>query len=67
MERDKEAVPAGQSGHGGATGVRSLYPAMTLCLPSAAANEDESWIEVDLMTRDASISVWWDRPPSADL
>lgn len=68
MGPEKEGGTAGNSGPGAASAVRSLYPAMTLCMPStAAANEEEPpWIEVDLSTRDASISVWWDHPPAGD-
>ena len=65
----KEGEAAENSGQGAASAVRSLYPAMTLCVSSAAANDEEepAWIELDLRGRDAPISVWWDQPPGGDL
>jgi hypothetical protein len=67
MEREKEAGTAGNSDRGAGMAERNLYPLVTRCLTStAAANEQEPWIEAEPVWQDAPISVWWDNPPCGD-
>jgi hypothetical protein len=46
---------------------RTLQSLATRCLPStAAANEEELWVEADPMERDAPIFVFWDDLPDGE-
>lgn len=66
MEHEMEMVATGSADRGTAMVPPTLYPAAVSCVTfaSTANGRVPSWMEPDTAGEHASISVWWDYPPS---